>query len=1040
VDWALEMGVDAAYVGRPDSEGWIRAKTERGGGMREYLEHARISILDANTQDSSAVHAWQTQQVQVATHSPSAARATSSQASAHAMQWRVQATIPLCRGEHSFGLFALYSSNQNHFVGADWVDALAHVSLIASTALNQLHLETEQDRLHDLTLRDPLTGIPNRTALDQHLERAVSRALRSNIPLVIGLLDLDKFKPINDLFGHDAGDRALQEMATRLQSVLRASDFVARLGGDEFVFVLEGIQDPAFNLNPFLDRLRARLEEPMRIGHASWQCGASLGLTLCPSPSAAGPRQALLEADQALRSSKAEKDRGQRWWCWASSSHVCEPTIDTDSTEDPSHLYSSTWGPGLISLTEALQRNAAHIVNRFYDGLKHLPKSKQMLEALSEPEVEHLKSQQIQNLFALSSPNLSGADHRAMALRVGRIHAIVGLDREDLVRSRGILVSAIYDNLEATSHAQALSTLNRRLTRDLAYQIEAYQHLQNSRQDVLLDVARLAWEIDNYTDLINQVVAILGKHDEVAGCSVGRPDSQGKFRFESASGKTIEKYLAALENSAERLTTQGDQLQGQGPTGRAWRSGKVERTLNVATDPRMTPWRAYALRDGFRSSVAIPLSQPGCAPMAILSLYSAFPGGYAAANQVAFVELLQTLLGFAIARIESLEGRTDTVPYAMRLHWVALLRSDALQMHYQPLLDLKTGQITKVEALARLRDGDRMVMPGEFFPALSSGDFLELYVRGLSQALAQRTIWLQSGINLNVSVNLPSSALSDSRYLDATRQILKGQVLAPDSLTLEILETDALPSGIDVLREMTKFKELGIKLAEDDLGSGHSSLSRLRELPFDYIKIDRNIVSLAGQDASDVLRFIYQLTRLGHSLGKSVVVEGVENADLLEATLILGADVAQGYAIARPMSPQQLATWIHRPPAVPDSHNPKSTLGKLAKLLIWEERLHLLSQDRPAFCRLANVIETPANAAAIACAIPAPLASACQTCPFSTFFIEMKSILPDGLADPTVQHALIAAAVTDGPRSTLYRALRERLVTAITSSGGAGAR
>jgi EAL domain-containing protein (putative c-di-GMP-specific phosphodiesterase class I) len=315
-------------------------------------------------------------------------------------------------------------------------------------------------------------------------------------------------------------------------------------------------------------------------------------------------------------------------------------------------------------------------------------------------------------------------------------------------------------------------------------------------------------------------------------------------------------------------------------------------------------------------------------------------------EQIAFIALLQTILGFAIARIERLEGSTGTVPYAVRQHWSLLLGSDALQMHYQPLMDLKTGQITKVEALARLRDGDRLLTPGEFFPALSSDDFLELYARGLRQVLSQRSRWLRDGIDLNVSVNLPPTALSDNRYLEATQQALAECDCAPGGLTLEILETDAFPPGVDVLRELTKFKSLGIKLAEDDLGSGHSSLNRLREVPFDLVKIDRNISNLAGRNASDSLRFICQLVRLGHSLGKTVVVEGIEDAGMLEAVVILGADVAQGYTIASPIPVEQVAKWLGSQPGLPDFRRPDTHLGKLAKRLVRGERLHLMSEPR----------------------------------------------------------------------------------------------
>jgi GAF domain len=354
---------------------------------------------------------------------------------------------------------------------------------------------------------------------------------------------------------------------------------------------------------------------------------------------------------------------------------TCAPDATRDSNQmdhEPS-LYSPVWAAALTSLAEALQHNAGDIVGRFCEGLTDLPRSKHILEALSEVEFEHLKSQQIRNLYALADPDLTAMAHRAMALRAGRLHAIVGLDREDLIRSRGLLSAAIHNNVDTTAHGEALRVLGQRLTRDLAWQTHAYQQLQTSRQDVLLGITRLAWDADSYTDLIVRVGEILGAHDEFAGCSVGRPDSEGVFRFESVSGKTIEKYRAGLESSAEQPVSDGDRPQGRGPAGRAWRSGNVERIVNFQTDPQAEPWKDLARREGFRSSAAIPLSPPGHPPMAILSLYSAFPGGYAAADQMTFIGQLQTLLGFAIARIENREGHTDTVPYAIRQHWAALL-------------------------------------------------------------------------------------------------------------------------------------------------------------------------------------------------------------------------------------------------------------------------------------------------------------------------------------------------------------------------------
>lgn len=116
----------------------------------------------------------------------------------------------------------------------------------------------------------------------------------------------------------------------------------------------------------------------------------------------------------------------------------------------------------------------------------------------------------------------------------------------------------------------------------------------------------------------------------------------------------------------------------------------------------------------------------------------------------------------------------------------------------------------------------------------------------------------------------------------------------------------------------------------------------MREVPFDLVKIDRKIVSAAERAPLDTLRFTYQLIQLGHSLRKSVIVEGIENAGILEAVAILGADMAQGYGIARPMPAEQLAEWIGRLPDAPDFRAPRTSLGKLATQLIREELMRLI--------------------------------------------------------------------------------------------------
>ncbi|SDC96861.1 EAL domain-containing protein [Paraburkholderia lycopersici] len=638
-------------------------------------------------------------------------------------------------------------------------------------------------------------------------------------------------------------------------------------------------------------------------------------------------------------------------------------------SREPDHAtdtgFSDLYGPRARSLIGAvhnvLEQRIPDVIALFYSRLGRLDVARRLLDMLPESELNRLHMQQIENLKLLASPELTYEAHYDRAIRVGRTHAIVGLSRQELVRSRGVLFGALQDCIDGSICREALSVLSRRLNRDLACQLEAYEELQEARQRVVLEVTQLAWAAQSYSELIRRLVGILGSLEEVAACAIGRPDHMGILRFEAVSGERMARYLAAGEQSNYSISIRED-VTGQGPAGRGWRSGKPERVLNFQTDPCAAIWRDAARREGFRSSVSIPIRDPGHDPLAILSLYSPFPGGYSGAGQCLFVDLLQTVLGFAIARIQAAEGAARTVPFGIRQRWIALMRSDGLEMYYQPIMDLASGSINKVEVLARLRDGDRLVTPGEFLGVLSADDYFTLYVRGLKQALGQRNRWLQAGFDIGLSVNLPTEALQDKRYFQATQDALEEFSCAARHLTLEVLETERVPTGAGTRDEFGKFKDMGVLLAEDDLGSGHSSLARLNELPFDFVKIDRSIVGFANRGALDPLRFVYQLTRLGHSLGMSVVAEGVEDAALLPALQILGADAVQGYAISRPMPAANFTTWMQARSGTPATECLSNSYVKLAKLILWEERLALQVRDPASIQWLRNADANPDSA------------------------------------------------------------------------------
>ena len=163
---------------------------------------------------------------------------------------------------------------------------------------------------------DALTGLPNRYALEQYLPGAITDAHRQGSGLLVGLIDLDDFKPVNDRYGHAAGDALLQKFAARAKTLLRGSDFIARIGGDEFVVILKGIE-PRHARNqavPAIQRLHDCVAAPFELAHGqSAAVRMTLGAALYPHDGA-DARTLLRAADAAMYRAKARKDTRQNWW------------------------------------------------------------------------------------------------------------------------------------------------------------------------------------------------------------------------------------------------------------------------------------------------------------------------------------------------------------------------------------------------------------------------------------------------------------------------------------------------------------------------------------------------------------------------------------------------------------------------------------------------------------------------------------------------------------------------------------------------------
>jgi PAS domain S-box-containing protein/diguanylate cyclase (GGDEF)-like protein len=264
------------------------------------------------------------------------------------------------------------------------------------------------------------------------------------------------------------------------------------------------------------------------------------------------------------------------------------------------------------------------------------------------------------------------------------------------------------------------------------------------------------------------------------------------------------------------------------------------------------------------------------------------------------------------------------------------LFAGGLSMYMQPLVDLRTGEVKRVEALARLILPDGTVVPPDcFVPRLDSDDLDELFRIGLNEALGAVVRWEAAGLVVDVSVNLSPSTLVNPHCARWVRNALRRYGLGAGRLGLELLETRLLVAA--AAREtIDELVDLGVGLALDDLGSGHSSLKRLSQLPFDSIKVDRGLLADVRSKPVETLSLIATITQLGRDMGVVVVVEGIEDLGLAEAASVLGATLGQGFYFSRPMPEEDLPAWAEAFRLPEGFHLPKrcgrleTALGALA--------------------------------------------------------------------------------------------------------------
>lgn len=241
------------------------------------------------------------------------------------------------------------------------------------------------------------------------------------------------------------------------------------------------------------------------------------------------------------------------------------------------------------------------------------------------------------------------------------------------------------------------------------------------------------------------------------------------------------------------------------------------------------------------------------------------------------------------------------------------IEREQIEVFYQTKLDIASGRIAGVEALVRWHHPTYGFMsPLQFVPLAERNDRIApLTLHVLNRTVAHQREWRAAGHSVAAAINVSAKLLDSQEFIADLRRLIERSAVEPGSLTFEVTESAAMRDPGAAAAALHSFKELGIAISMDDYGTGQSTLSYLKQLPLDELKIDRSFVQQSHRIHADAV-LVRSTVDLAHELGLKVVAEGVEEIECLAYLRSIGCDMAQGYLISRPEPASDLLPILDR--------------------------------------------------------------------------------------------------------------------------------
>lgn len=770
---------------------------------------------------------------------------------------------------------------------------------------------------------DRLTLLPNALAFEERLEQLPTLDAKGAEVHAVLILDIYRFTEFNHQHGHQNGDAVLRQLAARLEALLGV-DAVARLEGDAFSLLWRDLPRAAVR-GKIVQAIKV-LEAPFTLSSGQVRLTGSVGCALLPDDAESGA--------EAIGMAKAALFDGNK-------RHLQE----TFARLDP---YGPEASDVLQWAARFLGNRASRLSLSFHEALAADSASAAVLALLQPEELHHFKRELARFMLTLSDAELTQDDHQRWARRMGALLAYMGIE------PRALISASSWHRQQFLAQMQRIAgrlvekqwlaqVMTARIEYGLTRQIQGANELQMGIQSRIVALYPDLMGSLNWFEALDKLLATLRTLPLLHSASVLKQDAMGQW------------FCKASTDSPARETPV---LAPEHPVVQALVRGQSVSLPSLSADLRE---RLQENDAAVHALAAVPLKDVTGLTQSILLLRGRAPNQFSTPWMRAAIDGLQQALAVARHHIV-IEAFTSPVTHEQRALYREHLFAGGLRMFMQPLLDLHQGACTKVEALARLQLPDgTVVSPGLFLPLLNEAELTRLFIEGLNLSLQMLNRWESRGLLLDLSINLPPHTLVDPGCPKWIAQALQTHGVAAQRLTLELLESSG-DKHAEYEKALAQLHTLGVQLAMDDLGSGYSSLQRLQRLPFDFIKIDQGLVRNLPRDPFRGIAIIGGIVRLGRALNLRTVVEGVETYELMELSALLGADLLQGFGIAKPMPADEVPQWMaqHGKMASP-AQEPTTLLGVLATHWLWEQGQGDAGSPDPAqahlHCSLGRYIE-----------------------------------------------------------------------------------